>query len=200
MARMSPRRLLPALASITLLAAACTGGQIGPSPPSSPPQLGGSPDATNATRTPLLPTSRFALPDFTPGTFQELLGQLKGSPVVVNFWASWCGPCRQEGPGLARVAGEYGRRVQFLGVDLKDHTDAAQIFIRDFGYPYPSVADPQGAIQHSLGFFAQPVTFFLDRDGTRVSVEQEGAGRVQQYSGAIPEGVLRSVVARLASS
>ncbi len=184
-----------------MLAAACTGEQqIGPSPPSSSLQLGSSPGATNATRAPLLPTSRFALPEFTPDTFQELLGQLKGSPVVVNFWASWCGPCRQEGPGLALVARQYGRRVQFLGVDLKDHTDAAQIFIRDFGYPYPSVADPQGAIQRSLGFFAQPVTLFLDRDGNRVPVEQEGAGRVQQYSGAIPEDILRAVVGHLASS
>lgn len=182
-----------------MLAAACTGGRgSGPTTPSSSVPLGSSPGATNATRTPLLPTGRFALPEFTPATFQELLGQLKGIPVVVNFWASWCGPCRQEGPGLARVAREYGRRVQFLGVDLKDHMDAAQVFIRDFGYPYPSVADPQGAIQRSFGFFAQPVTLFLDRDGNRVAVEQEGAGRVQQYSGAIPKDVLRSVVRRLA--
>ncbi|MFL5798608.1 MAG: TlpA family protein disulfide reductase [Actinomycetota bacterium] len=198
---MSPRPLTIALATIAVLSAGCTGGpQGGPSQPSSSLQLGSSPGATNATSTPLLPTSRFALPEFTPDTFRELLGQLKGTPVVVNFWASWCGPCRQEGPGLARVAREYGHRVQFLGVDLKDHTDAAQIFIRDFAYPYPSVADPQGAIQRSFGFFAQPVTLFLDRDGNRVPVEQEGAGRVQQYSGAIPERVLRSVVGRLASS
>jgi cytochrome c biogenesis protein CcmG/thiol:disulfide interchange protein DsbE len=182
-----------------MLAASCAGGRGGPSTSSSL-QLGTSPDATNATRAALLPTNRFALPDLTPATFQELLGQLKGTPVVVNFWASWCGPCRQEGPGLARVARQYGHRVQFIGVDLKDHTQPAQIFIRDFGYPYPSVADPQGAIQRSFGFYGQPVTVFLARDGGRVTVAQEGAGRVQQYSGAIPEGVLRSEVRRLASS
>jgi thiol-disulfide isomerase/thioredoxin len=187
-------------ASIALLAAACSGpGGTGPSASTSL-QLGSSQGATNATSTPLLPTSRFALPVFTPDTFRELLDQLKGTPVVVNFWASWCGPCRQEGPGLSRVAREFGRRVQFLGVDLADRTPEAQVFIRDFGYPYPSVADPHKAIQASYGFFGQPVTLFIDRDGNRVSVEQEHAGRVQQYSGPIPEDLLRSIVRRLASS
>jgi cytochrome c biogenesis protein CcmG, thiol:disulfide interchange protein DsbE len=196
-----PRRLLLLLVAAAMLAAACTDGhRIEPTQPPSSLQLGTSPGATNATTAPLLPTDRFALPEFTPGRFQELLGQLKGTAVVVNFWASWCGPCRQEGPGLARVARDFGDRVQFLGVDLKDRRQEAQIFIRDFGYPYPSVADPQGAIQQSFGFFAQPVTVFIDREGRRVPVEQEGAGRVQQYSGAVPEDVLRSVVRRLASS
>jgi thiol-disulfide isomerase/thioredoxin len=195
---MVPRRLVLVLVAFALAATACTGGS-GPSPGPSIP-LGSSLGATNATRTPLLPTGRFALPVFTPDTFRELLDQLKGTPVVVNFWASWCGPCRQEGPGLSRVAREFGRRVQFLGVDLADRTPEAQVFIRDFGYPYPSVADPHKAIQASYGFFGQPVTLFIDRDGNRVSVEQEHAGRVQQYSGPIPEDLLRSIVRRLASS
>ena len=189
------RRLLP-FAMLAVLAAACSGG--GPNPPPDSLNLGTSPDATNATTAPLLPTNRFELPTYTPDQFQELLGQLEGTPVVVNFWASWCGPCVQEAPGLGKVSREFGERVQFLGVDLKDETRAAQIAIRDFAYPYPSVADPESEIQHSFGFFGQPVTVFFDRNGNRVEVTDQLGNVVPQYSGAIPEEVLRSEVAKLA--
>jgi thiol-disulfide isomerase/thioredoxin len=193
------RRLLVPLALVAALAAACTGGGVGPTPPpDSPPNLGTSPDATNATTTPLLPTDRFELPRFTPDEFQQLLTQLKGTPVVVNFWASWCGPCVEEAPGLRDVSQEFGDKVQFLGVDLKDRKEAAQISIRDFAYPYPSVADPEGEIQRSFGFFAQPVTVFFDRNGDRVDVTDNLGNVVPQYSGAIPEDVLRAEVGKLA--
>ena len=192
------RRLLPPLASIALVVTACTSGPPGPS--SAPSfQPGSSPGATNATTAPLLPTGRYDLPTYSPDQFDQLLGQLHGTPVVVNFWASWCGPCREEAPGLGAVSREFASKVQFIGVDLKDQRDAALVTIRDFAYPYPSVADPQGAIQRSFGFFAQPVTVFYDGDGDRVMVDQPGAGRVPQYSGAIPEKTLRSVVQQLAA-
>jgi thiol-disulfide isomerase/thioredoxin len=135
------RRSLFLVASLAVLGAACTGdGTVVPTPP----PLGSSTAATNATTAPLLPAGRFDLPTMTPDQFRQLLTQLKGTPVVVNFWASWCGPCRQEAPGLSAVARRYGGKVQFLGVDLKDTKSAAQVTVRDFGYPYPSVADPGG--------------------------------------------------------
>ncbi len=191
------RRSLFLVASLALLGAACTGGpSIGPTPP----PLGSSTAASNATTAPLLPQGRFDLPTMTPDQFRQLLAQLKGTPVVVNFWASWCGPCRDEAPGLSAVARKYGSRVQFIGVDLKDTTPAAQVTIRDFGYPYPSVADPQGSIQRSFGFFAQPVTVFYDRNGEPVQVNQPGAGLVDHFSGAISERILRTTVAKLAES
>ena len=160
-----------------------------------------SPNATNATSTSLLPTSRFAIPDFTPATFQQLLGQLRAAhtPVVVNFWAAWCGPCRQEAPHLAAVAHRFGRRVQFLGVDLKDRRSDAQVFIRDAGWPYPSVFDPAGDIQTSFGFLGQPVTLFVDRDGNRVTFTQPDAGRVDHWSGPIPLARLASLTGRIVS-
>ena len=191
------RRSLLLVASLAVLGAACTGGgDVGPTPP----PLGSSTAATNATTAPLLPKGRFDLPDMTPAQFQQLLGQLKGTPVVVNFWASWCGPCRQEAPGLSAVARRYGGKVQFVGVDLKDSKANAQVTVRDFGYPYPSVADPQGAIQRSFGFFAQPVTIFYDRNGHPVQVNQPGAGLVDHFSGPIPRSILRATVAKLALS
>ena len=179
--------------------AACTGGD----PPSPSPSPGvtefPSPDALNATTAPLLPTDRFELPEMSPATFQELLGQLRGTPVVVNIWASWCGPCREEGPHLAEAAREFGDRVQFLGVDIQDERPLAQLFIREFGWPYPSVFDPGGAIKNSFGFVGQPVTMFLDRDGERVMLRHAGFD-VDHWGGAIPRETLLRVVERLAGS
>ncbi len=198
-ARRSSLFLVLAMA-IPFAAAACTGdGGPGPSKPPGQTIVLPSPGAVNATATPLLPTDRFALPEFTPDSFRELLAQLKGTPVVVNFWASWCGPCREEGPHLEQVSRAFGTRVQFLGVDIEDTRPEAQVFIRDFGWSYPSVFDPRQDIKRSFGFLGQPVTMFLDRDGNRISVEEAG-NSVPYYGGAVPLEVLRSVVGRLAAS
>ncbi len=153
-----------------LLAAACssavTAGGAGASgsAPSGPAIVA---DGTAAV--PLLPTDRFALPEFDLGRFQTLLGQLagKGVPVVVNVWASWCGPCRIESPNLVAAAKQYGTRVQFIGVDILDQLGPARAFIQEEGYPYPSVFDPTGAIRDGMGYLGQPVTIFFDRSGRK---------------------------------
>jgi thiol-disulfide isomerase/thioredoxin len=117
--------------------------------------------------TPTLPSTPTELPAFTADEFQALLRSLRGTPVVVNFWGSWCAPCREEGPRLARAARAYDGRVQFLGVDVKDTKDAARTFIGEMGWTYPSVFDPSSNadIERDIGYFAQPVTLFYDRDG-----------------------------------
>jgi len=104
--------------------------------------------------------------------------------VVVNIWASWCGPCIEEAPGLARVARASQGEVQFLGVDIIDHLSPARAFIRRYGWPYPSVFDPMGAIRDHLGFIGQPVTVVYDASGRQVLT----------HSGAIPEEDLRKAV------
>ena len=129
----------------------------------------------------LLPSSPTALPEFDPARFRQLLAQLRGKPVVVNVWASWCGPCVVEAPGLARVAREYEGRVQFLGVDVLDQRGAAQAFVRRFGWTYPSVFDPTGAVRNDLGFVGQPVTLVIDSSGKRDFT----------WSGAVNESELR---------
>ena len=116
---------------------------------------------------PLLPRTTCSLPEFDPAQFRELLGQLRGVPVVVNIWGSWCGPCLEEAPDLARVAREFEGRVQFLGVDINDLRVPAQNFIRRFGWPYPSVFDPPGAIRDALGLVGQPHTIVFDSGGKR---------------------------------
>ena len=125
--------------------------------------------ASNAATASLLPTHVASLPTFDVEQYQRLLTQLRGTPVVVNVWASWCGPCRAEAPLLHDAAARYGRRVQFLGVDILDSLDGARSFIADHGVAYPSVFDPPGAIRDSLAMLGQPMTAFYDADGTLVS-------------------------------
>jgi cytochrome c biogenesis protein CcmG, thiol:disulfide interchange protein DsbE len=163
----------------TLVAAMATAGVLLAACSETPASLGQNPNGTVA-----LPASPTALPRFTPAQFQQLLVSLRGKPVVVNIWASWCGPCIEEAPGLARVARESQGDVQFLGVDIIDHLSPARAFIRKYGWPYPSVFDPTGAIRDHLGFIGQPVTVVYDASGKQVLT----------HSGAITEEDLRKAV------
>jgi thiol-disulfide isomerase/thioredoxin len=164
MGPMTVRLRLTALLAAAALAAACSssssldGGRAVQSVP-----------ATNAATAALLPTDVLALPSFDFARFQELMGQLRGTPVVVNVWASWCGPCREEGPHLAAAAARYGSKVQFLGIDILDARPSARSFMEQEGWTYPSLYDERGSIRDGLGFLGQPVTVFFDTTGRQVS-------------------------------
>jgi thiol-disulfide isomerase/thioredoxin len=114
----------------------------------------------------LLPESRMELPEYDVTKFRALIEELRGTPVVVNFWGSWCPPCRAEAPDLAEASREYRGRVQFLGVDILDNRQAARDFILAADWQYPSVFDPEGEIRDGLGYVGQPITLIYDRDGT----------------------------------
>lgn len=88
--------------------------------------------------------------------------------VLINFWATWCGPCRREQPGLQRVWEEYeDRGVFFLGVNERDpDVTAALSYLEEFGVTYPSISDPAGAWADDFGLLGMPYTFFVDRTGT----------------------------------
>lgn len=158
------------VAFAALVLAACSGGGNGASP---------SPIA--------LPASASALPTFTPAQFHELLAMLKGKPVVVNVWASWCGPCTREAPSLAQVSAQYAGRVQFLGVDIQDQLTPARDFIAKYGWSYPSVFDPTGSIRDDLGLLGQPVTILYDASGKKVF----------GWSGATSPGQLADQIAKI---
>jgi cytochrome c biogenesis protein CcmG, thiol:disulfide interchange protein DsbE len=94
------------------------------------------------------------------------LRELRGTPVVVNFWASWCDPCRTETPLLQRTWMDARRRgVLFLGLDMQDITDDARAFLRDFGVTYPVVRDRGNEVAKRWGVTGLPETFFVSADG-----------------------------------
>lgn len=159
MAGMTARRtfFLAALATVVALA-----GCGSPDPPAT-----GRP-ALVVTPTASLPTTVDELPQMDVAGYDALLAELRGTPVIVNFWASWCRPCEAEAPRLKAAAAEYGHRIQFVGVDILDDRGDAAAFIADHGLPYPNVFDPGGAIRTDLGSIGQPVTAFYDADGNLV--------------------------------
>jgi cytochrome c biogenesis protein CcmG, thiol:disulfide interchange protein DsbE len=98
--------------------------------------------------------------------FRSQLAALRGYPVVVNKWASWCGPCQSEFPVFQRVGAALGRRVAFLGIDGKDSTGAAAAFLRRFPVSYPSFNDPSERIAHMVEAATYyPQTVFINRRG-----------------------------------
>jgi cytochrome c biogenesis protein CcmG/thiol:disulfide interchange protein DsbE len=125
-------------------------------------------DPEQPTRSPGLPTSVTELPSADVETFRALLEDLRGTPVVVNLWASWCEPCEREMPMLAQAAGA-NPDVQFLGVDTLDSREGAEEFIAEFGVPFPSLFDPDGVIRTDLDSFGLPVTVFFDAEGNQVA-------------------------------
>jgi thiol-disulfide isomerase/thioredoxin len=105
--------------------------------------------------------------------YEKRIASLRGYPVVVNVWASWCGPCRFEFPAFQRLSARYGKRVAFLGIDSEDSEDAARTFLREAPVPYPSYSDPDKEIAESIGVeFGLPDTAFYDRRGELVHLRQ----------------------------
>ncbi len=108
-------------------------------------------------------------PDFEITTFAGeniRLSDLRGQGVVLNFWASWCGPCRVEADLLeAAWRREQGNGIVFIGLDYLDQTHAAQAFIAEYNITYPNGPDLQSAAARSYGIRGVPETFFIDSDG-----------------------------------
>lgn len=108
-------------------------------------------------------------PDFTLRALdtgeQVSLKDLKGRPVVINFWASWCGPCQMEHPVLEWGAREYGSQAVFLGVVFEDTEDNARRFLQRHGASFPQLFDPRSRMSVDYGVAGVPETYFIDAQG-----------------------------------
>ena len=108
-----------------------------------------------------------------PAAFKARLAALKGHPVVVNKWASWCGPCRAEFPDFQASSVKLGKRVAFLGVDGNDNHGDAKAFLARYPVSYPSYEDPDNRIAQVFNAVAAfPATVFYDRSGKLAFIHQ----------------------------
>lgn len=110
-------------------------------------------------------------PELAPATTdgRVALEELRGHPTVLNFWASWCIPCREEAPILNASARVHKGEVAFVGIDVKDLRSDALSFLREFGVPYVSVRDRGDNAFDAYGLTGVPETYYLDARGRIVS-------------------------------
>ncbi len=129
------------------------------------------------------PAPQFNAPALSGGELSS--SDLEGRVAVVNFWASWCGPCRLEAPDLEATWRAYqGRGVQFLGVNFKDDRNAARAFEDEFELTYPSAFDPSGSLAHKFQVLALPSTFVISDEGW---IEYH-------FTGVVTERILRDAL------
>jgi cytochrome c biogenesis protein CcmG/thiol:disulfide interchange protein DsbE len=114
------------------------------------------------------------------------LADLRGRPALVNFWASWCVPCRKEAPELTRFDRELRGRARLVGVDFQDAGSDARAFIREFRWRFPNLRDPDGQLGGRYGLVGLPTTFVLDREG-RIARALTGAQTYDTLVAAVQE-------------
>jgi cytochrome c biogenesis protein CcmG, thiol:disulfide interchange protein DsbE len=179
--------LLLALAALAV--AGC--GRGGESPRPQTPGAGGQSDGRAIARgaPPALAqvySQGGALLEGGPRAFRTRLRELRGHPVVVNKWASWCGPCREELPFFRRQAQKRGREMAFLGTNTNDSPGPARRFLSEVSVPFPSYVDQNGDIARLFGgAIAFPTTAFYGRDGRLATVKQGAYASERELEGDI---------------
>jgi cytochrome c biogenesis protein CcmG/thiol:disulfide interchange protein DsbE len=147
------RRLLIGLA-ITAVVGVLVGAEI----------LSGSSNGSGTGRpAPPLPTNVLVPPQLT-------LASLRGKPAAINFWASWCSPCRQEASALERLSRSFHGRVHLVGVNWTDGLGGARSYVSQYHWTFPNLRDPDGVIGNSYRIEGLPTTFILDSQGTITDV------------------------------
>lgn len=134
------------------------------------------------------PAKRKPLPDVQAETLvappPELrLKDLRGEPVYIDVWASWCVPCREEAPMIARLWQRYRDKIRFVGIDTQDGGGEGRAFVRKFGLDFPHLFDPKSKLATRLGVYGIPTMFLVDREGrtAAVLVGKQGQRRLDRY-------------------
>jgi cytochrome c biogenesis protein CcmG/thiol:disulfide interchange protein DsbE len=116
------------------------------------------------------------------------LSSLRGKVVVINFWASWCEPCKSEAPRFQSAFERYRDRVAFVGIDTTDYSGDGRSFLDRYGVSYPNVRDPNGRILHAYGGLPIPRTFVVAASG-RVHGYIFGEARAEELESAIKQAL-----------
>lgn len=186
---MNPGRALASSAAcLAILLGGCSGDDQGADDASAEPSSLDAPAAPTPEPTEALPDlcppegdpvaeASEALPDLTLNCLgsdaTRELRELAGRPMVVNFWASWCGPCKVELPLLARAHREWGGDVAFLGIDVQDASAEAWKSMTAAGIEYPQLEDPKGRTRAPFGWHSGlPLTVFVDARGRMIGTER----------------------------
>lgn len=157
-----PRARFATVLGATMLAIAPVIGACGTDKPAADGPAASPSSAQGAKGSPV------ELLDGGPAAFRRHLATLKGRPVVVNQWASWCGPCKFEFPFFQRLAQKYRGRVAFVGVDSQDDRESALRFLEELPTPYPHFFDRDVSVAREFrGGLAWPTTAFYDARGKR---------------------------------
>jgi thiol-disulfide isomerase/thioredoxin len=137
-----------------------------------PEQLATVPTQTTAPTQTAAPTEPEELPDFTVYTLEGepvKLSDFRGKPVVLNFWASWCGPCRREMPDFQIAYEKYKEDIHFLFVNMTDGSretvESASSFLADSGFTFPVYYDTQMDAAIAFSVYSLPTTYFIDENG-----------------------------------
>ena len=141
-------------------------------------------DPTEVTDTQPTDSQDHTAPDFTMLDLEwneVTLASFVGKPIVLNFWASWCGPCKSEMPEIQEFYEQYGENVQFILVSVDDSLETAKKFIEDEGYTFPVYFDNTSLGGYSYGASSIPLTYFIDTDGQMVAY----------FRGAMSESILQ---------
>jgi cytochrome c biogenesis protein CcmG, thiol:disulfide interchange protein DsbE len=113
--------------------------------------------------------------ELLPGARKALMSrvrELRGHPLVINVWAAWCGPCRQELPIVQRASLDWGKRVAFVGVDLQDNRASARRLLANIPLTYPSYEDPDGKVARGYRLVGTPSTIYYDAAGKQTYIHQ----------------------------
>lgn len=121
---------------------------------------------------PLAEVHRLANELLPADQLQERIEQLKGYPIVINIWGSWCAPCREEFPIFQRVSVQRGKEVAFLGVATQDAKENTAAWLRQRPVSYPSYMDFDGKVADSYGAIGAPATIFYDAGGRKTYFHQ----------------------------
>lgn len=133
------------------------------------------------------PAPEFNLPDLARPDARIALKSFRGRPLVVNFWASWCEPCREEAPELVRTARRFAKRVSFLGVNILDGREEALKYVDRYGIEFANVRDARAIVAKRYEVTGAPETVFIDARGHVVG----------KYIGAFRRGELSKLVREL---